>query len=54
VYLHGSAEASTNPVARTVLDQSLDAIDALFRKRSKGKEAELQASPSVFPYSPRS
>jgi len=40
------AEASTNPVARTVLDQSLDAIDALFRKRLEREKKQMQASPS--------
>jgi len=38
------AEAPTNPVCRTVLDQSLDAIDALFRKRLEREKKRMQAS----------
>jgi len=40
------AEAPTNPVCRTVLDQSLDAIDALFRKRLEREKKRMQANPS--------
>ena len=40
------AEAPTNPVCRNILDQSLNAIDALFRKRLERERKRIQASPS--------
>jgi AcrR family transcriptional regulator len=40
------AEALTNPVCRRILDQSLNAIDALFRQRLERERARMQISPS--------
>lgn len=40
------AEAPTNPVCRNILDQSLDAIDALFRRRLERERKRMRASPS--------
>ena len=40
------AEAPTNPVCRNILDQSLNAIDALFRKRLERERKRIEASPS--------
>jgi AcrR family transcriptional regulator len=40
------AEAPTNPVCRNILDQSLNAIDALFRRRLERERKRMQASPS--------
>jgi AcrR family transcriptional regulator len=39
------AEALTNPGCRNILDQSLDAIDALFLQRLKKEKRRMQASP---------
>ena len=40
------AEAPTNPVCRNILDQSLNAIDALFRRRLERERRRMQASSS--------
>jgi len=40
------AEAPTNPVCRNILYQSLNAIDALFRRRLERERKRMQASPS--------
>jgi len=40
------AEALTNPVCRRILDQSINAIDALFRQRLERERARMQISPS--------
>jgi len=40
------AEAPTNPVCRNILDQSLNAIDALFRRRLERERKRMQASSS--------
>jgi len=39
------AEALTNPVCRNILDQSLNAIDALFLRRLKKETRRVQANP---------
>jgi TetR/AcrR family transcriptional regulator, copper-responsive repressor len=43
------AEALTNPACRKLLDQSLNAIDALFLERLKKQEARIETSPSSLP-----
>jgi AcrR family transcriptional regulator len=40
------AEALTNPVCRTILDQSLEAIDALFLRRLELEQGRLKVSPA--------
>ncbi len=40
------AEAPTNPVCRKILDQSLNAIDALFRRRLERERKRMRVSPS--------
>ena len=40
------AEALTNPACRNILDQALDAIDALFRRRLEREGKRMQATPS--------
>src|SRR5882757_2433645 len=43
------AEALTNPVCRTILDQSLEKIDASFLKRLKLDQRRVSASPDELP-----
>ena len=43
------AEALTNPVCRTILDQSLETIDALFLRRLKVEQGRMTASPADLP-----
>jgi AcrR family transcriptional regulator len=40
------AEAPTNPVCRDILDQSLNAIDALFLQRLEKEKGRMQPSPA--------
>lgn len=40
------AEALSNPVCGTILDQSLEAIDALFLRRLKVEQGRMTASPA--------
>lgn len=43
------AEALTNPVCRTILDQSLETIDAFFLRRLELEQGRLTASPADLP-----
>jgi TetR/AcrR family transcriptional regulator, copper-responsive repressor len=43
------AEALTNPICRTILDQSLERIDTLFLKRLKLDQRRVSARPDELP-----